>query len=587
MLRNHFIEKRRILLLMILFHAVICIGITMIGKPLHTTTDELGALVSSAKIAGLDWSGVIQNCGYYGFGWYWSFFWVFKITDNPFVIYQIIRVLTAILRIAIVPIAYYISNNLFHNDEKDSQILAFVAPMLCYSGLGNLSNDIALETFFWILLLILCQFIHEEEMHKRFMLSGAILVISMYTLTIHTRALVPCIAIAILMVFFSFFYKRYGLLFLVVLSVIFKYIIEKFIAIYQLEVWNNGGDKLRNATVIVKMPMNLFDPITWNVWLDMVLGMLSSEQMITCGVFAISEIVIVFFLYGIIFQRKKINVDYFVFFVVPIMCIGAVILSLLFSGWATSMYDVWEKKDVNVYYAFKSLCNVRYWGVFASPLLFASLSWLFNHVEKMRIVLRYSLAIMIFNTIFFSFVIIPLVNRNSDAASLFAGITGYKRGDNLDNNYYYCLVLIGLAISVFVGFLLYIEKKQYAIIALTILLCCEMYNKTFNYDLDVRGKVFAGIDASYKMKEVIENSNITIGDIYINESSDKDNNWKIYAVAQFYFNRYKVVDMIPENIKENDIIISTYEDSNILKKYKGITEYKMDNNEYWYTFLSI
>ena len=56
-------ERRNIIIIMIIAYAFLLIGV-IDSKPMHTTTDELGGLVSAAYFAGLDWSG--GNGGYDG-----------------------------------------------------------------------------------------------------------------------------------------------------------------------------------------------------------------------------------------------------------------------------------------------------------------------------------------------------------------------------------------------------------------------------------------------------------------------------------------------------------------------------------------
>ena len=62
---NNFIEKHQIVTV---FLAILIVGFTLSvdffkSYPLHTTTDELGAIVGAATWAGYDWSVVINKSG--------------------------------------------------------------------------------------------------------------------------------------------------------------------------------------------------------------------------------------------------------------------------------------------------------------------------------------------------------------------------------------------------------------------------------------------------------------------------------------------------------------------------------------------
>ena len=56
--------------------------------PVRTLSDELATISGAAYFAGLDWSAVISNAGYYGSGFSALFAPLFLLTDNPFVIYK-------------------------------------------------------------------------------------------------------------------------------------------------------------------------------------------------------------------------------------------------------------------------------------------------------------------------------------------------------------------------------------------------------------------------------------------------------------------------------------------------------------------
>jgi hypothetical protein len=72
---------------MILIYVILSIEVWD-SYPMYMSTDELGTIVGAVELAGLDWSNDIKNSGYYGFVYYSLFFFVFKITDDPIIIYR-------------------------------------------------------------------------------------------------------------------------------------------------------------------------------------------------------------------------------------------------------------------------------------------------------------------------------------------------------------------------------------------------------------------------------------------------------------------------------------------------------------------
>ena len=113
---NDFIEKHQIVT--VLFSILIA-GFTLSvdffkSYPLHTTTDELGAIVGAATWAGYDWSAVIGKSSYYGFGYYALFAPLFKLHLSPILIYRIILITTRCLRSSvIISISYYVGKHYF------------------------------------------------------------------------------------------------------------------------------------------------------------------------------------------------------------------------------------------------------------------------------------------------------------------------------------------------------------------------------------------------------------------------------------------------------------------------------------------
>ena len=62
------------------------------SMPLRTVTDEMITIAGGAYAAGLDWSAVLSYSErYYGSGFTALFFWIFKLTDNPIIIYRVFQ----------------------------------------------------------------------------------------------------------------------------------------------------------------------------------------------------------------------------------------------------------------------------------------------------------------------------------------------------------------------------------------------------------------------------------------------------------------------------------------------------------------
>ncbi len=121
---------------------------------------------------------------------------------------------------------------------------------------------------------------------------------------------------------------------------------------------------------------------------------------------------------------------------------------------------------------------------------------------------------------------------------------------------------------------------------ITYMALCQI-RYTNNFDNPVKEKMSSKILTSYEEKCELEKSGTDIGQIYLYDTEGGDGNWKIYSIAQFYFNRYTLQIGLPDYIKNNDIIISTIKIDEIEDMYKDILCYELDDNEVWYTYLQL
>ena len=113
-------------------------------------------------------------------------------------------------------------------------------------------------------------------------------------------------------------------------------------------------------------------------------------------------------------------------------------------------------------------------------------------------------------------------------------------------------------------------------------------NEQVEYNLTIKEQISSKITASYYKKCELEKQKIELGTIYLNdETRGTDTNWKIYSVAQFYFNRYTLQMELPQEIEENDVIISTNKSQVVEETFNDINCYVLDDNEIWYTYLNI
>ncbi len=82
-MKNPTIQRRLLGLLLygivFLVHAVVAVQMNV---P-HMSHDEIGVLASAAYVTGEDWSGIVSNIGYYGYGTSLLYIPIFFLTKGP------------------------------------------------------------------------------------------------------------------------------------------------------------------------------------------------------------------------------------------------------------------------------------------------------------------------------------------------------------------------------------------------------------------------------------------------------------------------------------------------------------------------
>ena len=581
-------EWRNLIFLMVLSYLFFAIGVVN-GKPMHTTTDELGALVGAAHFAGLDWSGVIGNSGYYGFGYYALFFWLFKVTDSPFVIYRFIVLFTIIIKILVIPIAYFIMKKYLDiASDKYRYMIAFLMPFLQTSSIGIISNEAILELNIWLIILLMCEAVeHLEKKENVILVVVLLLLVCMYSLFIHTRALTQIIALAVVFCIWAVVKKNKSVLLIIVGLPVVYFLSKVVITLFQRIIWGASGGGLRNGAVTISSDFSILDADTWSVWFHILVGMMGTEAILTGGLFVLSIVVCCAYIVHLFKTKRTIlSVQGNMILSICGMCIGATLAAFLVSGWFSGMLGSWNDPTAFNSYAFKGMVYVRYWNIYVPPLVMVCMALLFK--LQYRNIMNMSLGVIgVINLLFISFVL-PIIGNNGSCAGFFLGMGYYEDGMKITPAFYLRSILVSFIIVAAMVWLGRSKKPLYCVLPVIILAVFSHCYTQVEYNLSIKEQISSKILASYEEKCRLEKEGKKIGTIYLNdESLGTDGNWKIYSVAQFYFNHYPLQMELPRILEEDDIIISTCKSDNLSILYPEANIYVLDDNEVWYTRMDL
>lgn len=557
--------------------------------PLHTTTDELGAIVGAASLAGCDWSGVIDRSGYYGFGYYALFAPLFKLRLSPIAVYRIILIVTRIFRGSVISgIAYYIGR---HYYKFSSRLSLMMLSLICTVPLhpnddANIINDVVLDVFFWIIILSVCkimEYIEKPGKCTKWLL--IYMIVSFWSSFLHTRALVMIIA-SFLVLMGLIVYKRKRVLLISLLVIPATVLSKILISVYQNKIWLVSGEQLGNASVSIAKHIPIGDFKTWEIWLDMFIGHISVQSLLTGGLFLAAAIAMIKYFYIMITQKLTVGTSYInIILAISILSMGAAFAAFMVSDWFMGMYDTWDTMEKGKAYCYKAMCYVRYWNVFAMPFLYTSV-YLLEKKEYQDCVNK---SICAGTVLLLGFVelVVPVVQNHSSAGSfLYTYLT--DREEKVTAQFYYKCILICM-IFIVLAVMLYRSKagKQWALLPIVVLMVTGYHQANENYNRKVTESISAMALSSYEQKCRLDESGVDIGQVYVYDDRKVDRNWYLFSVMQFYFYEYRIEDEYPEMVEGNDIIITYGRSGRIEADFPQLDCYQLDDNEVWYTGLAL
>lgn len=556
--------------------------------PLHTTTDELGTIVGASSLAGYDWSGVIDRSGYYGFGYYSLFAPLFKLRLSPIVIYRIILIVTRVLRGGLIfGIAYYIGS---HYYKFSSKLELMMLSLICTIPLhpnddANIINDVVLDVFFWVIILTLCKTAeHMEKTGKCVKWVFIYIVVIFWSAFLHTRALVMIVA-SFLVLLGLFLYKKKFQLLLSVLVIPVVGLSKIFISAYQSNIWKVSGNGLRNASVKISSHLPVGDLTTWEIWFDMLVGHISVQSLLTGGLFWLAVVVGVRYLY-ILIRRAVEGTTYInIVFAVSVLSMGAAFAAFLVSSWFINMYDTWDTVKRGQTYYYKAMCYVRYWNVFAMPFLFTGV-YLIGKREY-RDCIKKSFGTWIILLLGFIEIVVPIIQTNSAAGSFLYTFLTDKAEKVTEQFYYKCILLCMIFVIFSIFFLCGKRSRKWALLPIVLLMVIGYNQANTNYNKVIMEQVSSMALSSYEQKCRLEEIGADIGQIYVFDDRKVDSNWYICSVLQFYFYEYRIEDEYPAAVEKNDIIITYGRSEKIETDFPQLDCYKLDDNEVWYTNISL
>ncbi len=556
--------------------------ISLQAYPAMYSSDEVSAISVAAMLAGYDWREVVSCAGYYGIGYLFIFAPLFHVVKNPIWIYRIILTVSSALVALSAPVCYLVLHKYFSLDRRiDKIVVSSICGVLNIFTCVHLTarNEEILYFLVWVIVYYLCGILNSVNQSKqRKQKERVLLLLLMYSLTVHTRAVCLIIGVVFADILYRVIYKK-GILrkrsYLIILA---AYIIISFgLKVYQSNIWIYGT---KNTSVMSGVKNSLskvqeyFNPYLFGNIFRIVFGQIYTAGAITGGLFIFALITILLFYtkkkYHINSDEKYIIVVGGMFLFCTIITIGGMSVTWLINV-TKSMTEYGSEGFQSSYRAFTYL---RYMGCYVSPVIMCAFVVAENNKKVLRRAVWIGTVAMCILTLFFMKMVLPYISTNRDV--YFMALGDMKNGETVTCENWYMACILSLSVMI-VGMLLVMSKKAliYFVGTLLLLIFERLYifrQSTIISEQKYYMRANAGYELIQSMREEKE-----LQKIYVYDS--------IGGRQQFFLYQYlnyteKIVPGMPDNMEENILLFSNTNLKEILQDsfYWG----KLDENEYVY-----
>lgn len=572
-------------LVAVLPRVIICLNSQMGFWP----SDEVATVSGAAKLAGFDWSAVVSRAGYYGQGFYSLFAPVFYLTDDPFIIYRSMAVVCALLQGSVAYLAYYCLRRFFYVKHRWLLLIMAIGCSYMLNTEANiLYNEHPFLLIAWLATILLLQLNENVDNKKKKAVFTILLIIVLgYSLTIHTRAWVLWIALAVVVIAYYFAYRKW----LISLPVCFTLgicligLVLVYIGYVQRDIWlTDDSGSLRNAGINIKIDGVSLTKVF--AWCCIMIGQLNSAIYATIGVAVIGVVLLLALIFRVFRKKKALPANSYDFekkyFVLGVFFLMAIVASIggLSLNWLDGLTEAIENDYGTDAVAYKILFYFRYIAIYTGPLLMVTFSYFYHFKKTLKRFYKPATMVLVFLQACWFIFIVPYVhNYQGYKSSRLSPYVFFIFGQKVN-----IITFIAAAFFVFlVWFLMWKYLKKGRILVpiglVTAFLVYHYISMSVCYVMPQQERRYEKINGGYKLVGRLEEKNIELQSIYA--PAVVENTQCSYYYYQYYLNRYTIYPYCPDATVENPIVFYAKSDYEILK-VAGYSCYRLDKNEYVY-----
>ncbi len=558
-------------------------------KKMICIQDELGFLVVPSTLGGNDWTGAIDNISYYGFGYSALITPVYLLTNNPFVIYWSMMVLGAVVLALTSCVIYNLTTVHMGIDPGTAVYVSIAMPFLAVTEMRYLNNEPMITFVVWAMVLLLVMLHGEENRIRKNVLSVLLMLLTMYTLTIHNRlvAVVACLFLVLIVFWIRDKKPLVTVPSLVGMLVFSAVIIKMAVPFIEKKFWHTD---LRGAVAntvsatsdsMTGAASNLLDPGFADAVFRIFAGNMFTSAFFSCGLVAIAAVVMLYELFGLI---KRRGAD------IPGKNTGDILLVDLF-GWTTFLLTVlglsllWAggvhtglQRGKGVYeYGYKIFYYIRYYSAYLSVIIYVLLVRVYNTERLLTWAGKLkSLIFVLFFSDFFLKLISPYLAGTSNGITAFGAYLNYHADRETTDLILYITIFVILAVLFAVIIKLTDIGRSKAVVLLVIMMFVIDYHRGFYNSAILNGSYENRGDAGYTLFRQLEKDESIDKEIYVTSGSRHG-----FTSYQMHLCDYRIIpsSKFPMNIEKGFVVTDRVKDQ-MTRIENGFTLYKLDDNEY-------
>lgn len=556
--------------------------------PLSVTGDETFMFMPAATWAGLDWSGNAGSYRYYGYGFVALLTPLFKYIESPVILYRIIVGCMILFQALVAPISYHIMKKYFSMKNSLLTVAISVAcSYLVFLRAVYAYNEFIYDLFVWLIFWCLLELLQNQKNKiKKALLTGVLMLLLVYEMTIHSRTVALWLALAVTVIFYLWVYRRciLSIPVTIVLGGIGYFFSQKGID-YIVNMFTNAASSSEIGNTSVSFSISsIFTSAKAGIgWIYIVLGQINSMLLVTGGVAVIGAIIGCHMLWKSLFRKKEIvegtyaTRNYFLVFTFGLAASAITILGQAFS-WLPGVIQTIESGQATD--SMRAVTYLRYYGIYFVPVFMLGIVWCVQN--KLRSYLMPIGLIVLALEGFWTIFIVPYIsdfNGTSWDSNVFSFTKGWEDTIRI-RSYLPAIAITVIFLAVFCALIL---KRKYTLS--TVLLCALLvYSYGFNciYHEGERGQInYSYVDKSYEVFQKLK-TQAPPEELYVDNTSFPETGQSLVSQCQFMLKDEKIIAGIPWNAEKTTIFITCdpRENTHLLKN--GFLCTQLDKNEYWY-----